>query len=126
MDLKKRKNFTSKKEDSFRMSLFLFLFLLSNLKRFSSSYVLQCSSATFLKTFRKIGEKHLLWRPLIVKFKFCKMDSATGVFLSLFQTPFYGCFETLNRSAFVLMLTMFGANIPESSKACQTVVVFSF
>ena len=32
-----------------------------------------------------------------------------GVFLSVFQTPFYGCFQTLNRNEFLWMITSFGA-----------------
>ena len=35
------------------------------------------------------------------------MDSATGVFLSVFVTLFYGCFWKLDRNAFIEMITFF-------------------
>ena len=41
------------------------------------------------------------WRLFLDKFQFFKMDSATGFFLSFFRTPFYDCFQALNRSAFL-------------------------
>ena len=46
-----------------------------------------------LDIFWKFLGKRLWWRPFLVKFKFLKMDSVTGVFLSVFETPFYGCFH---------------------------------
>ena len=49
------------------------------------------------------------------------MDSGKGVFLSVFQTPFYGCFQTLNRNTFLWMIMLFGTNIPEPPKICQKV-----
>ena len=45
--------------------------------------------------------------------------------LSVFRTPFYGCFQTLNRNAFLWMITLLGAKTPESSKICQKVVAYS-
>ena len=39
-----------------------------------------------------------------------KTNSGKGFLLSVFRTPFYGCFETLNRNAFLWMITLFGAN----------------
>ena len=35
------------------------------------------------------------------KFKLFKIDSDKDVFLSVFQTHFYGCFQTLNRNDFL-------------------------
>ena len=55
------------------------------------------------------------------KFKLFNVDSGKGLFLSVFQTPFYGYFQTLNRKAFILVITLFGANTPEPSKICQKV-----
>ena len=60
------------------------------------------------------------------KFKLSKMDLGKGIFLSVFRTPFYGSFQTLNRNAFLWMITLFGANIPEPSKICQKVEAFSY
>ena len=54
------------------------------------------------------------------------MEVATGIFLSVFRTPFYGCFQNVNKNASLLMITMVGAKTPESSKICQTVVDFSY
>ena len=58
-------------------------------------------------------------------FKLFKVDSSKGVFLSVFRTPFYGCFQALNRNPFHLMMTLFGTNTPESSKISQKVETFS-
>ena len=55
----------------------------------------------FLETFRKIVWKRLCWKPFLAKFKLFKMDSGKGVFLSEFKTPFYGCFQTFRRNAFL-------------------------
>ena len=54
------------------------------------------------------------------------MDLGKGLFLLVFQTSFYGCFPTLNRNAFLWMVTLFGANTPESSKVFQKVEAFSY
>ena len=54
------------------------------------------------------------------------MDSGKGFFLPVFQTPFYGCFQTLKGNAFLWMITLFGASTPESSKTCQKVEAFSY
>ena len=54
------------------------------------------------------------------------MDSGKGFFFPVLRTPFYGCFQTLNRDAFLWMITLFGANSSESSKICQKVEVFSY
>ena len=60
------------------------------------------------------------------KFKLFKMDSGKVLFLSVFRSPFYGCLQTLNRSAFLKMITLSGANIPESWKIYQKVEAFSY
>ena len=128
MNLKKRKHFTPKKKDSFLMSLFLsscFSFQtradLVLVKFFYNAAVWR-----FLKTFRKFARKRLWWKPFLENFKLFKVDSGKGVFLSVFRTPFYGCYQTLNRNAFLWIITLFGANTPESSKICQKVEAFSY
>ena len=78
----------------------------------------------FLKTFRKIAGKPLWWTPFLAKFKLFKTDPGKGVFLSVFQTPFYGCFQAFNRNAFLWMIILFGANTPASSKICEKWKVF--
>ena len=55
----------------------------------------------FLKTFRKFAGKRLRWKPFLGKFKLFKMDSGKDFFLSVFQAPFYGCFQTFKRNAFL-------------------------
>ena len=40
------------------------------------------------------------------------MDSGKDFFLSVFQAPFYGCFQTFKRNAFLWMI-LFGVNTPE-------------
>ena len=52
------------------------------------------------------------------------MDSATGVFLAVFRTRFYGYFQTLNRNAFLSTIKLFGAKTPELSKIYLKVVAF--
>ena len=37
-----------------------------------------------------------------------------------------GCFQTLNRNALLWIITLFGANTPNSSKICQKVGAFSY
>ena len=51
-----------------------------------------------LKTFRKFAGKRLWWKPFLGKFKLFKIGSGEGVFRWVFRTPFYGCFQTLNRN----------------------------
>ena len=80
----------------------------------------------FLKTFRKFAGKRLWWRRFLGKFTLFKMDSGKGFFLLVFQTPFYGCFQTLNRDTFLWMITLFGANTPESSKICEKMEASSY
>ena len=53
MDLKKRKHFSSKKEDNFLMSFFLFLFLISNREDLALVKVYNAEVRCFLKTFTK-------------------------------------------------------------------------
>ena len=127
MNLKKRKHFTPKKEGSFLMSLFL-----SSCFSFQTrteldlvKFYYNAAVRRFLKTFRKFAGKRLWWKPFLGKFKLFKMDSGKGVFLSVFRTPFCGCFQISNRNAFLWMITLFGANIPEPSKICQKVEAFS-
>ena len=79
----------------------------------------------FMKTFRKFAGKRLWWKPFLGNFKLFKMDSGKDVFLSVFRSPFYGCFQTLNRNTFLWMIKLSGANTLESSKICQKVEVFS-
>ena len=74
----------------------------------------------FLKTFRKFTGKRLWSKPFLGKFKLFKMGSGKGVFLSVFRTPFYGCFLTLKENAFPWMITLFGANTLESLKSLKT------
>ena len=54
------------------------------------------------------------------------MDSGKGFFLPVFRTPFYGCFQTLNRNAFLWMITLLGGNTSESSKICQKEEAFYY
>ena len=100
MDLKERKRFTSKKEGRFLRSLFLF-FSFQTRKDLALVKFYNATVRRFLKTFTKFAGKRLLCRPFLVKFQFFKMDSAKGVFQSVFPTPFYGCFQTLNRNKFL-------------------------
>ena len=65
---------------------------------------------SFLKTFRKFAGKQLWCKP------FSGKDSGKGVFLSVFRTSFYGCFQALNRNEFLWMITLFGANTPKNWK----------
>ena len=127
MNLKKRKHFTPKKEDSFLMSLFhsscFSLQTRTDLVLFNFYY--NVAVRRFLKTFRKFAGKQLCCKPFLRKFKLFKMDSVTGVFFSVFRTPFYGCFPALNRNAFLWMIALLGAYTLESSKVCQKVESFS-
>ena len=62
---------------------------------------------SFLRTFRTFAGKRLSWKPFLRKFNLFKIDSGKGFFLPVFKTPFYCCFQTLNRSAFLWMITLF-------------------
>ena len=117
MNLKKRKHVTTKKEDSLLMSLFLpYCFSYQTRKDLVLvKFYYNAAVLRFLKTFRKFGGKRLWWRIFLGKFKLFKMVSGKGVFLSVFRTPFYGCFQTLNRNTFLWMIVLFGTNTPESS-----------
>ena len=97
------KHFTPKKEDSFLISLFLFscFSFQTRAELVPIKFYYNAVVRRFLKTFRKFAEKRLWWKPFLRKFKLFKMDSVKGVFLSVFRTPFYGCFQTLNRNAFL-------------------------
>ena len=68
----------------------------------------------FLKTFRKFTVKRLWWRLFLGKFQFFKWTQPPASPNS-FGTLFYGRFQIL-----------FGLKIPNSSKVCQTLVVFSY
>ena len=128
MNLKKRKHFTLKIGDSFLMSLFVpscFSFQTRTdlvLVKFYYNAVVQ----RFLKIFRKFARKRLCCKPFLGRFKPFKMDSFKGVFLSVFRTSFYGCFQILNRNAFLWMITSFGVYTPASSKICQKVEAISY
>ena len=104
-NLKKRKYFTSNKGSSFLMSLFLsFCFYFQT----STDLVLvkfyyNADIRRFLKRFRKPAWKRLWWKPFLAKFKLFKIDSGKGVFLSVFRSPLYGCFQTFNRNTFIWM-----------------------
>ena len=100
MNLKKRKHFNPKKEESFLMSLFLSscfsIQIWTNLVLVRFYY--NAAVRRVLKTFRKFAGKRLWWKPFLGKFKLFKIGSGEGVFRWVFRTPFYGCFQTLNRN----------------------------
>ena len=117
MNLKKRKHVTPKKEHNFLMSLFLPYCFSYQTRKDLVLVKFYCNAAVlrFLKTFIKFAGKRLWWRTFLGKFKLFKMVSGKGVFLSVFRTPFYVCFQTLNRNTFLWLIALFGANTPESS-----------
>ena len=78
----------------------------------------------FLKTFWKFTGKGLWWKPSLGNLRYLKWTPSKGVFLSVYRTPFYGCFQTLNGNALLWMITLFGADTPASSKICQKVEAF--
>ena len=86
MNLKKRKHFIPKKEGSFLMSLFLsYCFSYQTRKDLVLvKFYYNAAVRRFLKTFRKFAGKRLWMRPFLGKL---------FVFLSVFRTPFYGCFN---------------------------------
>ena len=128
MNLKKRKNFTRKKEDSFVMSFFISscFFFQTRTDLVLVKFFYNATIRRFLKTFTKFAGKRLWWKPFLESFMLFKVDSGKDVFLSVFWTSFYGCFQTLNRNSFLWIITLFAANTPESSKICQKVEVFSY
>ena len=101
---KEKETFYSEKGRQFPdNSISFFLFLFSNYDIFSSGYgLLQCSGSTFLKLFRReICRGMTVMETILSYFKLVKMDVGKSFFLSVFQTPFYVCFQTLNRNAFL-------------------------
>ena len=105
-------------------SWWVFFFLCSSFQTRKNLALCKSYSATvqcFLKTFRKIALKRLWRRPFFVNFWFFKMDLATSMSVSVFQTPFYGWFQKS-----LWMITLFNAKTPESSKICQIVVAFFY
>ena len=98
MNLKKRKHFTLKKEDSFLMNLFLssYFSFQTRTDLVLAKFYFSAAVRHFLKTFRKIAGKRLWWKPYLGKFKLFKVDSGKGVFLSVFRAHVSGCFQTLN------------------------------
>ena len=62
----------------------------------------------------------------MIKMDLFKIDSGDGFFLPVFRAPFHGCFQTSSRKVLLWMITLFGANSPESSKICQNVEAFSY
>ena len=128
MNLKKRKYFTPNREDSFPMSFFLSscFFFQTRIDLILVKFFYYGAVRRFLKTFRKFAGKRHWWKPFLGKFKLLKVDSGKGVFLSVFRAPFYACYQTLNGNVFFWMITLFGANIPESLNICHIVDDFSY
>ena len=128
MNLKKRKYFTPNREDSFPMSFFLSscFFFQTRIDLILVKFFYYGAVRRFLKTFRKFAGKRHWWKPFLGKFKLLKVDSGKGVFLSVFRAPFYACYQTLNGNVFLWMITLFGANIPESLNICHIVDDFSY
>ena len=128
MNLKKRKYFTPNREDSFPMSFFLSscFFFQTRIDLILVKFFYYGAVRRFLKTFRKFAGKRHWWKPFLGKFKLLKVDSGKGVFLSVSRAPFYACYQTLNGNVFLWMITLFGANIPESLNICHIVDDFSY
>ena len=57
------------------------------------------------------------------KLELFKIDSGKVVFLSVFQTPFCGCFQIFNRNAFLWMVILFCENTTESSKIWKLFII---
>ena len=104
-NLKKRKHFTPNKGSSFLMSLFLSscFYFQTRTDVVLVKFYHNADIRRFLKTFRKPAGKRLWWKPFLAKFKLFKIDSGKGVFLSVFRSPLYGCFQTFNRNTFIWM-----------------------
>ena len=98
------------------MSLFLFSCFSFQTRTDLVTFYYNAAVRRFLKTFRKIAGKRLSWKPFLAKFKLFKTDSGKDFFLSVFETPFYGCFQTFNRNALLWMIILLGENTTESSK----------
>ena len=79
MNLKKGKNFTPKKENSFLMSCFSFQ---TRKDLVLAKFYYNATVRRFLKNFRKFAGKRLRWKPFLGKFKLFKMDSGKGFFIS--------------------------------------------
>ena len=79
MNLKKGKNFTPKKENSFLMSCFSFQ---TRKDLVLAKLYYNATVQRFLKSFRKFAGKRLRWKPFLGKFKLFKMDSGKGFFIS--------------------------------------------
>ena len=79
MNLKKGKNFTPKKENSFLMSCFSFQ---TRKDLVLVKFYYNATVRRFLKSFRKFTGKRLRWKPFLGKFKLFKMDSGKGFFIS--------------------------------------------
>ena len=119
MNLKKRKHFIQKKEGSFLMTLFLSYYFSYQTRKdlVLIKFYYNAAVRHFLKTFRKFAGKRLWMRLLL---------GGLFVFLSVFRTPFYGCFQKLSGNTLLWMITLFGANTSESSKICQKKEDFSY
>ena len=104
-NLKKRKHFTPNKGSSFLMSLFLSscFYFQTRTDVVLVKFYYNADIRRFLKTFRKPAGKRLWWKPFLAKFKLFKIDSGKGIFLSVFRSPLYGCFQTFNRNTFIWM-----------------------
>ena len=85
-----------KKTVSWRVCFFLPV----SLFKLWQKVLLQCSSSTLFENFQKICRETTAVETFLGRFKLFKMDSGKGVFLSVFRTPFYGCFQSLNVNAF--------------------------
>ena len=79
MNLKKGKNFTPKKENSFLMSCFSFQ---TRKDLVLVKFYYNATVRPFLKSFRKFAGERLRWNPFLGKFKLFKMDSGKGFFIS--------------------------------------------
>ena len=55
----------------------------------------------FFENFHKIYRKTTAMETILGKFNLFKMESGRDVFLSVFRTPFYDCFQTLNINVFL-------------------------
>ena len=86
-----------KKTVSWRVCFFLPV----SLFKLWQKVLLKCSSSMLLENFQKICRETTAMETILGRFKLFKMDSGKGVFLSVFRTPFYGCFQSLNVNAFL-------------------------
>ena len=86
-----------KKTVSWRVCFFLPV----SLFKLWQKVLLKCSSSMLLENFQKICRETTAMETILGRFKLFKMDSGKGVLLSVFRTPFYGCFQSLNINAFL-------------------------